>query len=81
MLEEFANTMALRTGGLDGVKKLVGSQNLGTVELSTGIQISGIFINVIKDQKGKVAYLQTSGPTALSNRDKELIGHGTLSHG
>lgn len=80
VLEEFANTMALRTGGLSGVKKLIDSKGLGTIELSTGIQISGNFTNVIEDQKGNVAYIQTSGPTALSNRDKELIGHGTHNH-
>ncbi len=80
VLEEFANTMAIRTGGLEGVKKLIDSKGLGTIELSTGIQISGNFTNVIKDKKGKVAYIQTSGPTALSNRDKELIGHGTYNH-
>ncbi|WP_272151592.1 aromatic amino acid hydroxylase [Tenacibaculum aiptasiae] len=80
VLNEFANTMALRTGGLKGVEKLIDSKNLGTVELSTGIQISGIFTNVIEDKKGKVAYIQTTGPTALANRDKELIGHGINYH-
>lgn len=80
VLEEFANTMALRTGGLNGVKKLIDSKGLGTIELSTGIQISGNFTNAIEDEKGRVAYIQTSGSTALSNRDKELIGHGTHNH-
>ena len=80
VLSEFANTMALRTGGLKGVSKLIDSKNLGTVELSTGVQISGMFTNVIEDKKGKVAYIQTTGPTALSNRDKELIGHGIRYH-
>lgn len=80
VLEEFANTMALRNGGLSGVKKLIESKGLGTIELSTGIQISGNFSKVIEDQKGKVAYVQTEGPTALANRDKELIGHGINTH-
>jgi phenylalanine-4-hydroxylase len=80
VLEEFANTMALRNGGLSGVKKLIDSKGLGTIELSTGIQISGNFSKVIEDQKGRVAYVQTTGPTALANRDKELIGHGVNNH-
>ncbi|MFV1885255.1 MAG: aromatic amino acid hydroxylase [Balneola sp.] len=80
VLEEFANTMALRMGGLSGVKKLIDSKGLGTIELSTGIQISGNFSDVIEDEKGRVAYVQTKGATALSNRDKELIGHGTHNH-
>ncbi len=80
VLDEFANTMALRTGGLSGVEKLIDSNNLGTIELSTGIQISGVFSKVIKHKNNKVAYFQTTGPTALANRDKELIGHGITSH-
>ena len=80
VLDEFANTMALRKGGLKGIEKLIDSKNLGTVELSTGIQISGVFTNVIEYKNNKVAYLQTTGPTALANRDKELIGHGISSH-
>ncbi len=80
VLNEFANTMALRTGGLKGVEKLIDSKSLGTIELSTGVQVSGVFTNVIKDEKNRVIYIQTTGSTALSNRDKELIGHGIEYH-
>jgi phenylalanine-4-hydroxylase len=80
VLEEFANMMALRKGGVKGVEKLIDSANLGTIELSTGLQISGVFSKVIKDELGKVAYIQTLGPTALASRDKELIGHGIHAH-
>lgn len=79
VLEEFANTMALRTGGLSGVQKLISSKSLGTIELSTGIQISGVFNNVIENE-GKPVYIQTTGKTALSYREKELVGHGTEYH-
>ncbi|NEW79209.1 MAG: aromatic amino acid hydroxylase [Gelidibacter sp.] len=80
VLEEFANKMALRTGGLSGVQKLIKSKNIGTVELSTGLQISGVFSNVINDDNNKPIYIQTVGPTALASRDKELIGHGIAYH-
>lgn len=80
VLDEFANTMALRNGGLKGIKKLINSQNLGTIELTTGLQISGFFNRVIKFKNNKVAYFQTTGKTALANRDKELIGHGVSTH-
>jgi len=80
VLEEFANKMALRKGGLKGVQKLIDSNNLGTIELSTGIQISGVFTNVIDNGNNKPIYIQTTGPTALASRDKELIGHGQTSH-
>ena len=79
ILEEFANTMALRKGGLSGVTKLIASKALGTVELSTGLQISGVFNNVIAHE-GKPIYIQTTGKTALSYREKELVGHGAHTH-
>ena len=80
VLEEFANKMALRRGGITGVRKLIESNNLGTIELSTGVQVSGVFSNVIADDSNKPVYVQTVGPTALASRDKELIGHGIEYH-
>ena len=79
VLEEFANKMALRTGGLSGVNKLIQSKAMGTIELSTGMQISGHFSNVIEFE-GKPIYIQTSGKTALAYREKELVGHGSEYH-
>ncbi|MDR5589430.1 aromatic amino acid hydroxylase [Christiangramia sp. SM2212] len=79
VLEEFANKMALRRGGLEGIQKLIDSKNLGTVEFSTGIQVSGNFSNVI-EHEGKPIYIQTKGKTALSYREKELVGHGISTH-
>lgn len=79
VLEEFANTMALRTGGLQGLKKLIESRNIGTVELSTGIQVSGDFTRVISHE-GQPVYFQTTGETALAYREKELVGHGIHTH-
>ncbi len=80
ILEEFANTMALRKGGLKGVKKLINSRNLGTILLSTGIQISGKFTNVIANDNLRTVYFQTTGPTALAYENQELIGHGKEYH-
>ena len=80
VLEEFANTMALRKGGLMGVQKLINSKQLGTVELSTGIQISGVFTKLLTNKNDKISFIQLTGPTALAYRNKELIGHGTSIH-
>ena len=79
VLEKFANTMAIRTGGLKGLRKLIVSKKLGTIELSTGIQVSGIFNNVL-DANNTPVYFQTNSPTALSVNGTELIGHGTEHH-
>jgi len=80
VLEAFANKMAIRKGGLSGVQKLIDSQHIGTVELTTGTQISGVFTRLISNDTGKVIYLQTTGKTALAHREKEIISHGTSYH-
>ena len=76
VLEDFANTMALRTGGLSGLQKLIDSKELGTIELSTGLQVSGNFESVISHE-GNPIYFQTKGKSALAYREKELVGQDT----
>ncbi|NDG52138.1 MAG: aromatic amino acid hydroxylase [Flavobacteriia bacterium] len=79
VLEEFANTMALRKGGLEGLEKAIASNNTCTVEYSSGLQVSGIFNNVISDN-GQIVYVSTSSPTALAWQNKELVGHDKSYH-
>ena len=79
VLEEFANEMAVRKGGLSSIQKLINSKELGTIELNTGLQISGNFKSVI-ELEGKPVFFQTEGPTALSYREKELVGHSVEQH-
>ena len=80
VLEQFANQMALRKGGTYGIQKLVESKGLGTIEYNTGIQVSGIFSELITDEYNNPVYIKTTGETALSYRDRELIGHGVNYH-
>ncbi len=80
VLEEFANTMAVRKGGWRGLNKLIESKQLGTIEISTGLQISGVFSRMIRNEDNEVVYFETQGATALAYREKEVIGHGVSRH-
>ena len=80
VLEQFANKMALRTGGANGIKLLIESKQIGTVEYNTGLQISGKFTELVVDEYNRPIYLKTDGKTALAYQQKELIGHGTYYH-
>ena len=80
VLEEFANTLSLRKGGTRGVEKLINSRMVGTIELNTGLQISGRFTHIIKNEDNEIIFFKTEGPTALAYREKELIGHGIEYH-
>src|ERR1700757_2568990 len=80
VLEEFASTMAFKVGGLQGMNKAIECQNTATCEYSSGLQVSGIFTEVITDENNSPIYLRTADKTALAFGDKELAGHGVDYH-
>lgn len=80
VLEQFANTMAIRTGGSKAMEQLIDSDDVGTVCYNTGLQVSGKLTKLIKDDNNQPLYLQMTGPTALAHHEKEIIGHGILNH-
>jgi phenylalanine-4-hydroxylase len=71
VLEQFKKLMACSTGGLDGIRKAIASQHTGTIEYSSGLQVTGTFTNVI-EAEGHPIFVQTSGPTALSVNNTQL---------
>jgi phenylalanine-4-hydroxylase len=80
VLDEFANTMALRKGGAFGIKKAIDSQSLATYTYSSGLQVTGIVTDKILGNDGEPIYINTVGKTALSYKGKELIGHSSDYH-
>ncbi len=80
VLEEFASTMAYRVGGLEGINKAIECNNVATCEYSSGLQVSGVFSEVLTDENEQPIYFRSKGPTALAFRNKELTGHGKDRH-
>src|SRR5215472_15988959 len=80
VLEEFASKMAFMVGGLEGINKAIECQNVATCVYSSGLQVSGIFTEVITDKNHSPIYLQTTGKSALAFHNKELGGHGIDYH-
>ena len=80
VLEEFASRMAFRVGGLEGIRKAIDCKNTTTCEYSSGLQVSGMFDEVVTDDQQDAIYIRTAGPTALAFADKELPGHGRDYH-
>ncbi len=74
VLNDFAESMAFKRGGMMALEMAKDSGNTATIELSSGIQISGTFEQGII-QGDEMVYLQTSGPTMLSFGNKMLQGH------
>ncbi|MCX6287585.1 MAG: aromatic amino acid hydroxylase [Bacteroidetes bacterium] len=79
VLNEFASTMAVHRGGLYGLNQAIRSEDTGTCVYSSGLEISGIFTEVLEKNGGTV-YIRTAGPTNLNYAGKELPGHGKAYH-
>lgn len=79
VLNEFADTMALRKGGLGGIQKVIESANVATAKYSSGLQVSGVF-NRVLSKNGDPIYISTTGPTALSYFSTEITGHDKGYH-
>jgi phenylalanine-4-hydroxylase len=80
VLEEFAGTMAFMVGGLEGINKAIECKNTATCEYDSGLQVTGVFNEVIVAAKNNPIYLRTAGASALAYRGQELAGHGRDYH-
>jgi phenylalanine-4-hydroxylase len=80
VLNEFADTMALRKGGTYGLSHAIESNTLACCQLSSGLQVSGIFNKMLLNSINEVVYFNARGPSMLSENDKMLIGHGKDYH-
>jgi phenylalanine-4-hydroxylase len=79
VLSQFADTMAFRTGGSEGVKKAIYAEDTATVVFSSGLQVSGTFTELL-EKNGQPVYIRTTGPTNLNHDNKELPGHDKKYH-
>jgi len=80
VLEQFADTMAFRRGGSEGILKAIACKNVATAMYSSGLQVSGTFTDVGLAPNDDVTFIKTNGPTALAFEGKQLTGHGKDYH-
>ncbi|MES2857226.1 MAG: aromatic amino acid hydroxylase [Bdellovibrionota bacterium] len=79
VLDQFAETMAFKRGGLHGLEKAKRAGTVNTVELDSGLQISGRIKSFVNEGE-RVDYVQFEGPTQISLGDRQLGRHGTEYH-
>lgn len=80
VLEQFADTMALRKGGVYGLELAKDSRLVATAVFSSGIAATGTLNDFIKDGNGNPAYVMFGGPVSLSDNIHELPNHGSGYH-
>lgn len=80
VLEQYADTMAFRTGGASGLKKALDSKNTCTVVYSSGLQVTGTIAEFKVTENNEPCFIKTTGPSALSVDDKQIHGHDKDYH-
>jgi phenylalanine-4-hydroxylase len=80
VLNEFAETMAFRKGGVEGLTKALRSGTVTTAVLDSGLQISGVLKGFSSDPSGNLRHLQWKNSVQLAIEDFELPGHGIDRH-
>lgn len=72
VLEEFASTMCFRVGGSSSVQQLIDSENVGTAELNSGIQISGVFSGMETSSENEINLIKIQGRSQFAIAHKEF---------
>lgn len=80
VLEKFADTMAFRRGGYEGLLKAINCKNTCTAVYSSGLQVTGTFTDLGMDRNNRVNYIKTTGPSALAFENKQIPGHPKQYH-
>lgn len=80
VLETFEAGMAWRKGGAGSIQTAIECQTICTAVFSSGLQLTGIFSEMLTDADGRIAYVRTQGPSVLAYADQVLPGHGRAYH-
>jgi phenylalanine-4-hydroxylase len=79
VLEDLALRLSYRRGGLFGLDRAIEAATVNTVELDSGLQISGVLKSYVLAGE-KPAYLRFAGPCQLALNKQELPGQGIKRH-
>jgi phenylalanine-4-hydroxylase len=79
VLDEFSKSLSFKRGGIYGVKQAIRSANVATLVYSSGLQVSGVFNEVLEHMQTPI-YIKTVGKTNLCVNDIEIPGHSVEIH-
>ncbi|MDP3353750.1 MAG: aromatic amino acid hydroxylase [Flavobacteriaceae bacterium] len=79
VLNEFSTSLSYKRGGLYGVEQAINSANIATIVYSSGLQVSGLFTEVLEYIENP-AYIRTAGKTNLCFNNREIQGHSVKYH-
>ncbi|MDE0118833.1 MAG: aromatic amino acid hydroxylase [Bdellovibrionales bacterium] len=79
VLEDLKKKCAFYLGGEYGLKKAKEAETVCTIELNTGLQISGVLENYVHEGD-QTLFIKLKGACQLSYQEQQLKGHGSQTH-
>lgn len=79
VLHELSLQMAYKKGGIFGLKKAIEAKTVNTVQLNSGLQVSGKVVEFI-EKENQCVFFRCEGPTQLCIGYKQLAGHDKTYH-
>ncbi len=79
VLEDLKKKCAFYRGGEYGLRLAQKAETVCTIELDTGLQISGVLENYVQEED-KTLFIKLKGPCQLSYGGQELKGHSRAEH-
>ncbi|MBN8536222.1 MAG: aromatic amino acid hydroxylase [Deltaproteobacteria bacterium] len=80
VLEQMAEAMAFKTGGVESLEKALKSGVVNSFEVDSLVQIGGQLEKYCLDVSGNISFLKFKGPTQIAVEEKELMGHDKVYH-
>ena len=80
ILDDLEETMAVKMGGVAGLRKALAARTVNSVVLDSAIAISGELQDFVASPVGAVEFLKFTGPVQLAINGVELAGHGRVRH-
>jgi phenylalanine-4-hydroxylase len=79
VLHELSLTLSYKKGGIDGLERAIEAKTVNTIQLNSGLQISGQVVDCLVDD-GECVYFRLEGPTQLSIGGHQIPGHDKDFH-
>ena len=79
-LSELSVQLAYKKGGVFGLNQAIKAKTVNTLQLNSGLQVSGKIIECWTDKDNECFFFRLHGPTQLSLGYKELPGHNKEYH-
>lgn len=80
VLHQFSERMAFKKGGLYGLQAVQQARTVNTVELDSGLQLSGILEDIILSKDNNPIFIRFGSPTQIAFNGHQLEGHDKEYH-